>query len=119
MAFAISGCAAKTGNQFLESTSSEELSKQLISNLTTKADVKQMFGDPLTIEILAPNIELWSYAFVRSEAKMSNFVPVVELFYRGSNDNRRSLHIIFNNDNTINSFKFINSDGETKYGLFQ
>jgi hypothetical protein len=69
--------------------------------------------------VLRPIVEIWSYAFVRSEAKTVNFVPVVELFYRGTNDNKRALHIIFNHDDTINSFRFINSDGETKFGLFQ
>ena len=116
---AISGCAAKTGNQFLEKTSSEELSKKLIANSTTKNDVKEMFGDPMTITFMASNNEMWSYSFVRSEAKMINLVPMVNLFYAGSNDNIRSLHIIFNPDNIVNSFNFINSDGETKIGLFQ
>ena len=82
-----------------------------------------MFGDPLNIQlvgpVLGPIVEIWSYAFVRSEAKTVNFVPVVELFYRGTNDNKRALHIMFNPDDTINSFRFINSDGETKSGLFQ
>ena len=119
VALGISGCAAKTGNQFLETTSSEELSKKLIKHHTTKNNVKQMFGDPMHIEIVRSNIERWTYEFVRSEAKMSNFVPLIDIFYKGSNDNRRALHITFNPDNIVLDFYLINSNSETKMGLFQ
>jgi len=119
LSLVISGCATKSGNHFLENTSNTELSSQLVKNDTTKNEVRKMFGDPIDIKFTNSNMELWVYKFQKSAAKMSNFVPVFNEFYRGTNDNSKKLQIIFNQNDTVHSFYYSDSQGETKYGLFQ
>ena len=119
LALVISGCAIKTGNQFLESASNTEISCQLVKNHTTKNEVRKMFGDPIDINFTNNNMELWIYKFQKSAAKMGNFVPVFNAFYKGTNDNTKKLQVIFNHDDTVHSFYYSDTQGETKYGLFQ
>ena len=115
----ISGCAIKTGHQFLAKMSNEEISSKLIQNNTSKDEVKSMFGDPEDVLIGNGGGEIWLYQYSRSEAKGINFVPFANNFYRGTNDNIRKLKIKFNSCDLVEKFSFSNSQGETKYGLFQ
>ncbi len=117
--FLISGCAGKTGHQFLAKMSNEEISSKLVKNKTSKAEVTEMFGDPEDIEMGVNEEETWLYKYTRSEAKGVNFVPVVSSFYGGTNDNIRKLKIKFNGCGLVDKFAFSSSKGETKTGLFQ
>ena len=112
-------CAAKTGNQFLEKTSNEQIEAYLVKGRTTKDQVRQGFGDPLDIDFLPNGLENWTYSFSRSEAKAINFVPYANLVYSGTNDTTRRLKILFSKNGTVESHAFTNSAGETKYGLGQ
>jgi len=115
----ICSCAAKTGHQFLEKMSTEEISSKLIKGHTTKEEVKGLFGDPSDVDIMPDGKEQWVYSFVRSEQKGVNFVPYANLVYNGTNDNIRKLKILFTNCGKVEFFAFSNSKGETKTGLFQ
>lgn len=115
----LAGCAAKTGNQFLEKTSNEEISTKIIAHKTTKAEIKNLYGDPEDFDLLGDGKELWTYKFTRSEAKGINYVPYASLFYRGTNDSTRRLKILFNKEGIVENHTFSTSKGETKVGAFQ
>lgn len=115
----LAGCAAKSGNQFLEKTSDAEIASKLIVHKTTKAEVKNHFGDPEDFDLLSDGKELWTYKFTRSEAKGINYVPYASLFYRGTNDSTRRLKVLFNKDGIVENHTFSHSKGETKMGAFQ
>lgn len=65
----LSGCAAKTGHQFLDKMSNQDISDKLIKGQTTKDQVKNLFGDPSDVDLLPDGKENWVYSYVRSEAK--------------------------------------------------
>ena len=58
-------------------------------------------------------------AYLGSEAKGINYVPIAGSLYGGTNDNIRKLKIKFNNHGILEKYSFSNSKGETKAGLFQ
>lgn len=118
LSFTLSGCAVKTGNQFLGKMSNEEVSSKLVKGCTTKSEVKATFGDPVDVDLMNDSKEKWTYAYARSEAKGVNYMPYANLVYSGTNDNYRKLQILFNRD-IVESFSFSSSKGETKTGLFQ
>ena len=117
--FLVTGCAAKTGHQFLAKMTNQEISSKLIANKTSKADVTNEFGDPEDIDMQNDGGETWLYKYVRSEAKGVNFVPIASSFYGGTNDNIRKLKIKFNNNGIVTKYSFSSAQGETKVGLFQ
>jgi outer membrane protein assembly factor BamE (lipoprotein component of BamABCDE complex) len=113
----LGGCAAKTGNAFLEKASDSDISSKLIKNKTTKEQVKNTFGDPIDIDF-RDGKEVWVYKFTRASSKAINFVPIAGSFYGGTNDNTKTLKILFNDD-IVEQYAFSSSKGETKAGLFQ
>lgn len=119
LSISFSGCAVKTGHQFLEKMSNEEISRKLVKGITTKEQVKHFFGDPSDIDVLPDGKENWVYSYVRSASKGINFIPYANLVYSGTNDNVRKLKIIFDTRSKVEFFAFSSSKGETKTGLFQ
>ncbi|MDP1723099.1 MAG: hypothetical protein Q8L85_00135 [Alphaproteobacteria bacterium] len=115
----LAGCAAKSGNQFLEKTSDAEVASKLIANKTTKAEVKNTYGDPVDFDLLSDGKELWTYKFTRSSAKGINYIPYASLVYNGTNDTTKRLKILFNKDGIVENHTFSTSAGETKRGAFQ
>lgn len=118
----LAGCATNTGHQFLAKMSNEEISSKLVPNQTSKKQVQAMFGDPEDIDIDVTNSsggEVWTYKYLRSEAKGVNYVPLVSSFYSGTNDNIRKLRIKFNANDLVEKFAFSSSKGESKWGMFQ
>ena len=114
------GCAAKTGHQFLEKMSNEEISKKIVKGQTSKEEVRKSFGDPSDVDILPDGKENWTYSFVRSSQKIENYVPVANWMYGGTNDNIRKLKILFSTNGVVEFYAFFNSKGETtRTGIMQ
>ena len=109
----------KTGHQFLEEMSETQISQFLIPNQTTKAQVKEKFGDPEDVDFNPDGTETWVYKFKRSEAQGINYVPVASLFYNGTNDTTKRLKIVYDCQNRVNKYAFSQSQGETRLGAFQ
>lgn len=115
----LSGCAAKTGHQFLEEMSETQVASSLVSNVTTKAEVKEKYGDPEDIDFSVDGTETWLYKFIRSDAKGINYVPIASLFYRGTNDTIKKMKIVFNSQGVVHKYAFSQTTGETKIGAGQ
>lgn len=115
----LTGCAATTGHTFLENMSQQEISARLIAHKTTKEQVRSSFGDPEELDFQDNGKEEWLYSYKRVDAKGVNYVPVVNSFYRGTNDTTKKLRILFDLEGRVEKYSFSNSKGETKMGLFQ
>ena len=76
----------ENGASVLEDMSTEQAAGSLVSNVTTKNQVKEKYGDPEDIDFGTDGTETWVYKFVRSDAKGVNYVPIANWFYRGTND---------------------------------
>lgn len=110
------GCAS-TGNQRLANASSDSVSQNIVDGKTTKAEVEALLGQPDNIDFNHANNEKWTYEYKKSEAKGSNFIPVVNVFSSGSNDFKKTVVIVFNKQGIVQNHAYSESKGETKTGL--
>jgi hypothetical protein len=63
--------------------------------------------------------EKWVYTHVRKEAKFTNYIPIVDLFTRGTNDTTKTLVVLFDDRGIVKNYIASDAKGETKGGLFQ
>lgn len=114
----VTGCAVKTGNDKLEDVTSESVGKSIIKEKSTKANVKEFYGEPQKVDFMANGLEKWEYEHLRKSGKAINYVPVANWVVGGTNDTKKSLVILFDGD-IVKNYSMAVSEGETKGGLFQ
>jgi len=117
MAVFYSGCAVKSGNEKLENVENKDVSKMLVKGSTTKQGLVDLFGQPQATDFMQDGRQKWQYTFVAKREKGINYVPVVNWFTRGTNDEIKSLVVLLKND-IVDDYIFTKSEGETKAGAF-
>jgi hypothetical protein len=117
MLVSFSGCAVKSGNVKLENLKREDVSKVIVKGSTTENGVRELFGEPQSTDFMADGRKKWKYSFMKKSEKGVNYVPVVNWFTRGTNDEIKSLVVIFKND-VVDDYMFSSSKGETNSGAF-
>lgn len=110
------GCAS-TGNQRLANTNAASVNQSIIDGQTTKAEVEALLGAPDNIDFNYANNEKWVYEYKKSQAKGSNFIPVVNIFAQGTNDTKKTLVIVFNKKGVVQNHAYSESKGETNTGV--
>ena len=115
----VTGCAVKSGNDKLEDTTNESISKIIVKDKSTKSNVKELLGEPQKIDFISNGlVEKWEYSHIRKAAKAVNYVPVANWFIGGTNDTTKTLVILFEGD-VVKNYTTAVAEGETKAGLFQ
>lgn len=112
------GCAVKSGNEKLEDSTSTSISEFIKKDITTKDEVRAKLGDPTSVDIISATSEKWQFEHLRKNAKLVNFVPIVNWFVAGTNDTKKSLVILFEGD-VVKTYSIAVAEGETKGGLLQ
>ena len=110
------GCAVKTGNDRIEIVTQDNILSMIEDGKSTKADVRKAFGEPRNIGFMDNGLEKWEYHHSRSVQKGVNYVPVVNLFVKGTDDTKKTLIVLFDG-NVVKTHSFSSSEGETMGGL--
>ena len=110
------GCAVKTGNDRIENVTQDNILNMIKDGKSTKADVRKAFGEPRNIGFMDNGLEKWEYHHSRSVQKGVNYVPVVNLFVKGTDDTKKTLIVLFDG-NVVKTHSFSSSEGETMGGL--
>jgi outer membrane protein assembly factor BamE (lipoprotein component of BamABCDE complex) len=110
------GCAVKTGNDRIENVTQDNILSMIEDGKSTKADVRKAFGEPRNIGFMDNGLEKWEYHHSRSVQKGVNYVPVVNLFVKGTDDTKKTLIVLFDG-NVVKTHSFSSSEGETMGGL--
>ncbi|MFY9107454.1 hypothetical protein [Aliarcobacter cryaerophilus] len=110
------GCAVKTGNDKIENVTQDNILNMIEDGKSTKADVRKAFGEPRNIGFMDNGLEKWEYHHSRSVQKGVNYVPVVNLFVKGTDDTKKTLIVLFDG-NVVKTHSFSSSEGETMGGL--
>lgn len=110
------GCAVKTGNDRIENVTQDNILNMIEDGKSTKADVRKAFGEPKNIDFMDNGLEKWEYHHSRSVQKGVNYVPVVNLFVKGTDDTKKTLIVLFDG-NVVKTHSFSSSEGETMGGL--
>jgi len=113
----IASCAS-TGNQTLKSETESSVAAKIVTNVTTQAEIKAMFGSPYQTTYTDGGLEIWKYQLDDLKADAINYVPIVNFFGSSYSGTRKELVILFNDDGTVKRNSMAESDVKTKSGLF-
>ena len=112
----LAGCGS-TGNQKVGALEEAELKTMLKNDLRTKSDVAKAFGDPDGIDFDSSGNEKCVYKLKYRESKVQKFIPIVSLFSRGTDDQKKKVVFIFAKDGSILHSTSTHSKGETSVGI--
>ncbi|SFV57336.1 hypothetical protein MNB_SV-14-1332 [hydrothermal vent metagenome] len=117
VAMGMSGCAVKTGNKAILKMSKEDMDKTIVKGKTTKTEISKVLGQAQSVDFTATGDEKWIYKSVRSQAKITNFIPIVGALSSGSDEKTRTLVIIFDKQGVVKNYSYSIAEGETVGGL--
>lgn len=118
-AILISGCAATAGNQKLGSMDKSQLNSGIIKGQSTKKDVEALLGETDKVTPTKDGGEIWTYSFARASMKAVGYIPLVNLFYTGTNNTTKIVVAEFDANGVVKEMIAKESESETKRGLFQ
>lgn len=104
----LTACAS-SGNSSIEKETSDSIDTKIIDGRTTKAEIKNYFGDPEDVDYKDKNTEVWKYVF--SKSHYSPFaMNAFQNTYKGK---KRSLTILFDG-NVVEHHNMSVSDFESR-----
>ena len=115
------GCA-NTGNESMKGQTEEKVSAKIVEGVTTKSQIKGMFGSPFETSYTDSGALIWKYQYDDTTAFTPETVGSV-IFTLGlagtkSEGTRNELVILFDENDVVRRFNMSNSDIETGTLLF-
>jgi outer membrane protein assembly factor BamE (lipoprotein component of BamABCDE complex) len=114
---ALIGCAANYGSQAFKNETETSINSKIKVNITTKDDLKKMFGAPTATDITESGFAKWVYVIGNAKIDLATVIPFVGLFTGGSQTDSKELTIIFNKNNTVKAFDFNETQVVSKSGI--
>ena len=114
----MNGCAS-VGNKFLKNETTESIDQRIVKGQTTKEQIKSMFGDPISSDFTDSGNLIWHYKFTKTHAKATNFIPIVNLFARGSKGDKKELVIFFDQKGIVQNYSMSTSKVDYHEGIIQ
>ena len=111
------GCAA-AGNDSLRLESEASVNQQMIEGVTTKKDVKNLFGSPFSTSYTDDGLEIWKYQLEKTSLDGPSYIPFVALFAGSSSGVKKELTILFNLDDKVKKFNMSESNIKVRTGMF-
>ncbi len=118
VAVALLGGCASTGNRVLKSETEQTVASKLQQGVSTKTQVKQLFGDPTTTSFTDGGNEVWKYSFEDVSSDAINYIPVVNWLGASYSGSKKELTILFDKNDIVQRFSMVNSDVKRKSGLY-
>lgn len=114
VAFLLAGCAT-SGNTLLQNETETSVQNKIKDGVTTKAQIKGMFGSPDTVSFTDGGKEIWKYVHVKVKMSGSTFIPIYGLFHNGASGTKKELTLLFVGD-VVEKYTMSESAVETKSG---
>lgn len=111
------GCAS-IGNESLRRENEATVSQKVVEGKTTKAEVRSMFGSPVSTSFTDAGLEIWKYELSQMTADAVNFVPIVNLFGSSSSGMKKELVVLFDDKGIVKRFSMSESPVSVKTGVF-
>ena len=112
----IGGCAT-AGNDSLRKETEASVSDKIKPGETTKAEVKGMFGSPLTTSYTDSGMEIWKYELAKISADATSYIPVVSIFAASSSGKKKELVVFFDEKDVVKKYNMSESDVKVRRGL--
>lgn len=113
--FIVSGCSS-SGNQALKNESQASLQTKLVKNKTTKSDVVRAFGSPTSVTSKNDGGDIYLYEMNNGKINPLTYVPVVGFFAGDTTTESRSLSIVFNKNDTVDTWSFSSDNRKLETG---
>lgn len=113
----VSGCMSM-GNESLRRESEATIPQKLVEGRTTKADVRVMFGSPVTTSFTDAGLEIWKYELSKMSADAVTFVPIVNFFGSSMSGTKKELVILFDEKGILKRYSMSESPVSVKTGVF-
>ena len=114
----ILGCASH-GNQSLKSETEDSIAAKITTGVTTKAEVKAMFGSPIQTSFTDGGLEVFTYRLDDSTMDAVSFIPLVGALGSSASGTSKQLVVMFDEDDVVKKYSMTASDVTTKTGIFK
>ena len=114
---ALAGCVS-SGNQTLKDETQASIGAKLTEGKTTKAQVQQNFGAPISTTFNDNAEEVWTYSLSNMQAGAENFIPYVGMFGGTAKGTEKRLIILFDRNNVVKRYSMTESKVESRTGIF-
>ena len=111
------GCASY-GNQSLKDETEATVSEKITVDVTTKAEIKAMFGSPIHTSFTDAGLEIYTYRLDNSTLDPVSFIPLVGAFGASSSGTAKQLNVLFDENDVVKKFSMTESDVGMKSGIF-
>ncbi|MFT9380595.1 outer membrane protein assembly factor BamE [Gluconobacter sp. P5B12] len=94
---ALTGCASE-GNETIKNETGASIDQKIHDGVTTKDQIRALFGDPRESTFTDSGHEQWRYAFTNASSDAANFIPLYGDLHQGTHGTEKTLTVIFNGD---------------------
>ena len=94
---ALTGCASE-GNEIIKNETGASIDQKIHDGVTTKEQIRALFGDPRESTFTDSGHEQWRYAFTNASSDAANFIPLYGDLHQGTHGTEKTLTVIFNGD---------------------
>ena len=112
----LSSCGS-TGNERIRNETDTTLSREITKGASTKAQVRQILGDPSHVSFTDSGNEIWTYEHVIATDKAINYVPVVNWFARGQDLDKKEVVVLFDKVGIVQNYTISVSQSEVRRGI--
>ena len=115
---ALAGCAT-AGNSSLKGATDESVASVIVEGKTTQAEVREVFGSPVTTYFDGTGGEVWTYILSSYKSDAKNFIPFMALVGTSASGTNTQLQVQFNEQDVVERYSFNNAEMEYGTGVFQ
>jgi outer membrane protein assembly factor BamE (lipoprotein component of BamABCDE complex) len=113
----LAGCAS-TGNQSLQHISEQSVQVKMTEGVTTKRDVRNLFGSPLKTSFTDGGLEIWTYEFSNVSLDAVSYIPIVNWFGASASGTKKELVVLFDRAGVVQRYSMSESDVRQRTGIF-
>ncbi len=113
----LAGCVS-SGNQSLKKETETSVKSKITEGVTTKSEVRTMFGSPAKTSFTDGGKEIWTYELADVSADAVSYIPVVNWFGSSASGTKKELVVMFDGDK-VQKYSMSESAMSTKTGLFK
>jgi len=79
-------------------------SQKVTKGVTTKTQVKTLYGEPNHVSLTDAGSEVWTYEYAHATATPVTYVPIVGLFAGGADVNKNEVVFIFDKRDIMQNY---------------
>ena len=117
LALVVAGCSS-VGNEAIKEENHATLEQKLVKGVTTRDDVRKIFGDPLDATFHESGNEMWKYEFSKQSCNASCYFIYTAWAYSSSSGTKKTLTVLFDDAGTVKNYILSESAVEATHGLF-